>query len=108
MRECRPWMMGPGMMMTTANLTSTGRSQWAEVDAAAQDLRAHRCPPAEPDGSPAPRYKPSLNTGGKTLESIEAYFYHFMPEEWIDLIINHTNPFLEGETTPTRSQHVAS
>jgi hypothetical protein len=50
----------------------------------------------QPDGSPAARYKPSLNTGGKTLDSIEAYFYHFMPEEWVDLVINNTNPFLDG------------
>ena len=43
-----------------------------------------------------PRFKPSLNSGGLTLDSIEALFYFLLPPEWIDLIMKYTNPFLDG------------
>ena len=43
-----------------------------------------------------PRYKPKLNSGGKTLNTIEALFYHLLPEKWIDLVLTYTNPLLDG------------
>jgi hypothetical protein len=48
------------------------------------------------DARTQPRFKPSLNTGGKVLDSIEAYFYFFLPEEWTDLIMKYTNPLMDG------------
>ncbi|KAL1519186.1 hypothetical protein AB1Y20_003446 [Prymnesium parvum] len=42
------------------------------------------------------RFKPSLNSGGNKLESIEELFNFFLPEQWLADILKYTNPKLDN------------
>ena len=48
------------------------------------------------------RQKCSLNTGGLSLNKIEALFAFFLPPEWWELVDKYTNPLLDGTKEVTK------